>query len=112
MFYYFRNLDDNQNLNDKELSYNLGGQRVNTIFWFTTDTMVINDLRVSPHFAPYQVLKHSRPGRKRDVFEYRSYNDKKICVVLCLKEYLNRSVKVQNNTNKLIITYLTENHIK
>ena len=111
IFNYFRTLDDNQNLNDKELSYKLvilllllGGQRVNTIFWFTTDTMVINDLSIT--FAPHQVLKHSRPGRKLDVFEYRSYYDKKLCVVSCLKEYLSRrSVKVQNNTNKLLITY-------
>ena len=40
----------------------------------TTDTMVINDLSIT--FAPHQVLKHSRPGRNLDVFEYRSYYDK------------------------------------
>ena len=73
-FNYFKTLDDNQNLNDTELSYKLvillllsGGQRINTILWFTTIIMVINDLSIT--FAPPQdVLRLSRPDRKLDLF--------------------------------------------
>ena len=50
--------------------------------------MVLNDLSVT--FIPTEVLKHYRKGKHLDKFEYRSYTDKKLCIVSCLREYLTR----------------------
>ena len=65
LFDYFRKLASNESLDDQTLSHKLcilllllGGQRVNTIFWFRTDELVINN--ISATFAPSHVLKHSK----------------------------------------------------
>ena len=51
-----------------------------------------------------QVLKHSRKGKPLDKFEYRSYTDKKLCIISCLREYLTvRDKHVGFNTDQLII---------
>ena len=83
----------------------LAGQRVNTIFWYHIDEMVINDISIT--FAPSHVLKHSRKNRKQDVFEYRHYpNEPKLCIVNCLKEYLTRrQSRVSDSSKKLLLTY-------
>lgn len=96
MFTRFNSLDTNGKLSDKDLSQKLcmllliiGGQRVNTIYNFTVDRMIITDIAVS--FAPEQVLKHSRKGKKLDTFSYRAYNgDNKLCVLDCLTKYIKR----------------------
>ena len=65
--------------------------------------MVLNDLSVT--FIPTEVLKHSRKGKPLDKFEYRSYTDKKLCIISCLWEYLiSRDKHVGLNTDQLIIT--------
>ena len=66
--------------------------------------MTVTDIGVT--FSPNHVLKHSKPGKKLDIFHYRAYHNKKLCVVDCLKEYLKRrSTKVQTDTKALFITY-------
>ena len=51
-----------------------------------------------------QVLKHSRKGKPLDKSEYRSYTDKKLCIISCLMEYLTRRDKhVGFNADQLII---------
>ena len=52
--------------------------------------MVLNDL--SATFIPAEVLKHSSKGKALDKFEYRSYTDKKLCIISCLREYLSRRI--------------------
>ena len=112
LFDHFDSLPDNTSLSDEVLSQKLvilllilGGQRVNTIFWFRTDEMIINDISIL--FAPSHVLKHSRKNKKLNTFEYRSYpHNSKLCVVNCLKNYLDRrDKKVSPNIKKLLITY-------
>ena len=111
LFDYFRELGDNENLKDDVLSHKillllvlLGGQRINTIFWFRTDELICNDL--SATFAPSHVLKHSNENRKQDIFEYRAYHDKKLCVIACLRAYLTRrNNRVPLHCKKLLITH-------
>ena len=56
--------------------------------------------------CPSHILKHSRQGRKIDTFEYRAYHIKKLCVVDCLKNYLQRRLeKVNDNITQLLITH-------
>ena len=50
--------------------------------------MIISSTSVT--FSPEHVLKHSKPGRKLVVFEYRVYSDLKLCVLECVKEYIYR----------------------
>ena len=51
------------------------------------------------------MLNYSRKGKPLDKFEYRSYTDKKLCIISCLREYLVRRDKhVGLNTDRFIIT--------
>ena len=111
MFEYFRSLGDNRQISDKHLSQKLlilllllGGQRLNSVFHFTIDRMIISSTSVT--FSPEHVLKHSKPGRKLDVFEYRTYSDLNVCVLECLKEYIyRRNDRVDKVQKRLFITY-------
>ena len=56
-------------------------------------------------------LKHSRPARKLDQFTYRSFPQKKLCVVDTLQEYLTqRKLRVDYNIKKLFITLKAPYH--
>ena len=66
--------------------------------------MVLNDLSVT--FIPTEVLKHSKKGKPLGKFEYRAYEDKTLCVIACLKEYIyTRNKHEMLTTDHLIITY-------
>ena len=115
MFEYFRNLGDNSQISDKHLSQKLlillllGGQRLNYVFHFTIDRMIISSSSVT--FSPEHVLKHSKPGRKLDVFEYRAYLNPKLCVLECVKEYIHRrNDRVDKDRKMLFITYRKPYH--
>ena len=53
-----------------------------------SESMIISSTSVT--FSPEVILKHSKPGRKLDVSEYRAYSDPKLCVLECVKEYIRR----------------------
>ena len=48
----------------------------------------MNDLLVN--FIPTEVLKHSRKNKRPVKFEYRVYEDKTLCVITYLKNYISR----------------------
>jgi len=112
LFQYFDNLENNDELNDYDLTYKtlcllvlLNGSRINTVHKFKTDEIIINDIGIT--ITPSDLLKHSRQNRKNDIFYYKEYKDnKKLCVVSALKEYLKRrNLKVQDSEKHLFITY-------
>ena len=80
----------------------LGGQRVQILFTFHIDKMIINNISVS--FVTTQSPKHCRKGSKLETFEYRTYEKPDLCFVAYLKNYLSRR---NNRTDhkQLIITY-------
>lgn len=110
LFNYFESLPDNESLSEEDLSSKtlllmllLGGQRLNTMFNFRVNEMIIN--KVSVTFAPSVPLKHSRENRKGDVFEYRDYHIHKLCVVSATNTYLQRrKTKVSDSVHNLFIT--------
>ena len=52
------------------------------------------------------VLKHSRKDKLIDKFECTAYEDKILCVITCLKEYISRRNKHERlTTGQLIITF-------
>ena len=109
MFAHFRSLGDNRQISDKHLSQKLlilllGGQRLNSVFHFTIDRKILSSTSVT--FSPEDVLKHSKEGRKLDVFECRAYSDPKLCVLECLNEYIHRrNDRVNKEQKRLFITY-------
>ena len=94
---------ENDQLSDKGLTQKLlilllllGGQRMNTVIYFTVDRMTVTDIRGT--FSPNHVLKHSKQGKKLDSFHHRAYPNKSLCIVDRLKEYLKRrSTKAQTD---------------
>ena len=111
LFSYFSHKGENDQLSDKSLTQKLlilllllGGQRMNTVYFFAVDRTTVTDIGVI--FSPNHVLKHSKPGKKLDSFHYRACHNKKLCIADCLKEYLKcRKLKVQTDTKALFITY-------
>ena len=116
IFEYFRSLGDNRQITDKHLSQKLlilllllGGQRLNSVFNFTTDRLIIGSTSVT--FSPEHVLKYSRPGRKLNVFEYWTCLNPKRCVLECVKEYIHqRSDRVNKEQKRLFVTYRKSYH--
>ena len=110
MLEYFRSLGHNRQVSDKYLSQKLlalllllGGQQLNSVFHFTIDRMIISSTSVT--FSPEVVLKHSKPGRKLDIFKYRPYSDPKLCVLESVKEYIHgRNDRVDKEQKSLFIT--------
>ena len=80
----------------------LGCHRVQTLLTFHIDNMIINNISV--YFVSTQPLKYSRNRCKLDSFEYRAYGKPDLCVVTCLREYLNRKSNRRDH-KQLIITY-------
>ena len=85
------------------LLLHLGGQRLNSVFHFTIDRMIMSSTSVT--FLPEHILKYSKPGRKVDVFEYQVYSDPKRCILECVKEYIHgRNDRVDKEHKRLFIT--------
>ena len=110
LFRYFEQQDHNNSLSDKLLTQKLlilllllGAHRISTVTLFSVSNMVLNHLSVT--FIPTEVLKHCKKGKPLDKFECRSYTDKKLCIMSCLREYLTRRDKhLGFSTGQLIIT--------
>ena len=89
LFRYFEQQGDNCLLSDIILTQKLiilllllGAHRLSTIKLFSINNMVLNDLSVT--FIPTEVLKHSRKGKPLHKFEYSTYEDKTLSVIVCL----------------------------
>ena len=75
----------------------LGAHSLSTINLFCINNMVLNDLLVT--FIPTEVLKHSRKGKPLDKFEYRTYENKTLCVIA----FFRRNKHEGLTTDQLII---------
>ena len=76
--------------------------RISTAKLFSVSNMVLNYLSVA--FVTTEVLKLSRKGTPLDKNEYRSYTNKNLCIMSCLREHLARRDKhVGLNTDQFII---------
>ena len=110
LFRYFEQQGHNNSLSNELLTQKLlilllllSAHRISTVKIFSVSNMVPNDLSVT--FIPTEVLNHSRKSKSLDKFEYRLYTDKKLCIILRLREYLTRRDKnIGLNTEQLIIT--------
>ena len=64
-------------------------------------------LRWTKNLVKHQKVSiyYEKPGRKFDVFEYQAFSDPKLCVLGCLKEYIQRKNGRVDKGQKLFITY-------
>jgi integrase len=83
----------------------LTGQRVQTLQAFTVNNIFVTENSV--RFSVQSLLKTSRPGRFLKDIELKAFSqNKKLCVVTVLKEYLKRTEIFRNNQKQLLLSYI------
>ena len=107
---HLRSLSPVDKLSLKELTLKLvvlilfvSGQRGQTVHLLSIDHMVpMNNcytLQIDDH------LKQSIPGVKNPLVELRPFEDKSVCVVTTLKEYLTRTQSLRGSESQLFISH-------
>ena len=107
---YLQSLSPVDKLPLKELTLKLvvlillvSGQRGQTVHLLSIDHMVsVNSCYT---FQIVDHLKQSRPGVKNPLIELRPFEDKTLCVVTTLKEYLRRTQPLRGSESQLFISY-------
>lgn len=60
--------------------------------------MIMTDFSVKSHTN--KVLKHYHKGKSPERFEYRTYNDKRLCAILFLRKYFYKLEKKEDLSTK------------
>lgn len=82
----------------------LSGQRCQTIHALDVSHMTLTDENCI--FYIQKLLKTSRPGKHLGRLEFRNFDeDKKLCIVTVLKEYVHRTKLTRGNYTQLLLSY-------
>ena len=82
----------------------LSGQRCQTVHALTLSAMKQTDTRTT--FELNALLKTSKPGKHIEPLSFTSYPyDKLLCVVTCLKQYLQKTNQVRDGNDKLWLSF-------
>lgn len=82
----------------------LSGQRCQTLHSLTTRDMKVYHNKVV--FIVSELTKTSKPGKQCPTLEFLSYDkDPCLCLVSCLKEYLDRTANMRQDHHKLLVSY-------
>ncbi|KAK2571165.1 hypothetical protein P5673_003727, partial [Acropora cervicornis] len=82
----------------------LSGQRCQTLHSLTTRDMKVYHNKVV--FIVSELTKTSKPGKQCTTLEFLSYDkDPRLCLVRCLKEYLDRTANMRQDHHKLLVSY-------
>ena len=82
----------------------LSAQRVQTIYYLTLDNTRISKDQVD--IAVVDLLKHSRPGKVGVKLSLKAYpDDRRLCIVHYLREYIKRTQTVRGTEKGLFVTY-------
>ena len=107
---YLQSLSSVDKLSLKKLTLKLvvlillvSGQRGQTVHLLSIDHMVSVNSCYTFHIVDH--LKQSRPGVKNPLVELRPFEDKTLCVVTTLKEYLTRTQSLRGLESQLFISY-------
>ena len=111
MIEYLKSLGDNTQLSLQDLTMKttmllalVTGQRCQTIQVLNTEQLVRSDDMWSFHIN--KLLKTSRPGKHFGKIEIKAFTeDKLICPVTALKEYVARTLPVRQQNSQLLLTY-------
>ncbi len=108
---YLRFLGDNTQLSPQDLTMKITvllalvtGQRCQTIQVLNIEQLVRNDDMLSFHIN--KLLKTSRPGKHFGMIQIKAFTeDKVICPVTVLKEYVARTLPLRKNNSQLLLSY-------
>ena len=82
----------------------LSGERCQTIHALTTRNMRVSNTKVM--FIVNDLLKTTKPGKECIKLEFLSFDeDRRICVVRYLSEYLERTKEMRHDHHKLRVSY-------
>ena len=109
---YLRQLPGLENISLKDHTKKLAtllclltGQRCQTIHKF--DIKHIQFFQDRYFVNVREKLKHTRPGRHQDPFEFIPFTqDTRLCVVQCMKSYINRTKELRAASSKLVLSYI------
>ena len=86
----------------------LSAQRVQTIGALRLDYCQRSEEAIIFYIA--SILKTTKPGKHQDPIQFRPYPDKKLCIVNCLNEYIQRTENIRENLENqpkgLILSYV------
>lgn len=83
----------------------LTGQRCQTIF--SIDLRYIQAMENRFRITIQQGLKQSKAGRHLEPIELMAFHeDKRVCIVEHLKEYIQQTKEIRNQSNQLLICYI------
>ena len=83
----------------------LGAMRKKALHSVQIDNVVLDENVCV--LLPNKVLKHSKPGRNIEPIIYHSFENKKLCVVKCIKQYIKQRCKLVNTEqNALFMTFV------
>ena len=80
----------------------LSGNRVNMLTHMRIDHMVLGDDECT--FTFKDPLKHTRPGARPDIMTFRAYEEKSLCPVEAIKEYVEHRAPLCPDSNLFITT--------
>ena len=78
-------------------------QRVQTIYLLKLDWTEFVHSGCKIHVL--DKVKQTRPGHVQNVLELCYYEDEQLCVVKCLKEYIQKTVSIRAGQDKLLLCY-------
>ncbi|EDO43457.1 predicted protein [Nematostella vectensis] len=82
----------------------LSGKRCQTLHAFDISTMDLTDKHCI--FYIQELLKSSRPSKHFRRLELKAYeNDKRLCVVTIIKEYVERTKLLRGNDSSFLISF-------
>ena len=82
----------------------LTGQRSQAISLFDIDNMLVEDNKVT--FRVFEPLKASGPKSHDGEFIYKAFVDENLCVVKCVKDYLEEVKDLRNDVTSLFVSYV------
>ena len=110
---FFRQQQNNKDLSLKDLTVKLcallliaSAQRVQTIHLIKLGSIHFHEKGCT--ILMVEKLKHTKPGKCQNALEFSYYEDKKICVVTCLKDYIEKTSRLRSgkgSSDKLLLCY-------
>lgn len=107
---FFKGQNDSQFLSLKELTQKLcalllisSAQRVQTIHVIKLNGIMFHDRGCTIMIK--DKLKSTRPAFHQKALQLERYQDKKVCVVDCLREYLTRTKDLRGKVDSLFVCY-------